>query len=439
MGTADLRRRVPRWVLAVSVVAVTTVGLATPARADNAFTLSSMAEGVSVVISNASIPLITSVQVNTPMAQANLNSRGQGSSYSAAPDPGQDVAELPATGSAEMCAILVAYGLKLPGCALVAKQIPAYPYAYAQSGDPPQDRSFAAAHMHAEATQTSSEAQTVVGASGATSAVSTARTAVDDIGRTSSSADTSVDAVQFGTYVELAGIHAVATAIRDTSGHLALSSSFQIGHLTVDGRNFGYDDGKFVLLGTPIPIALPAQQVLSMLKAAGITATFLPATKTKTGITSEGLMLSYTIPGAPSGVVPPIPLPLPIGVGVPTTPTTVTYVLGRAQVASSNQAIGGFNFGGLTGTLGGMTTPPSTGTLAGGTPALSANPPATSPNLAPPTNGSPAAPTLAAATQRKAWTSDSADIYLAFVVTALAIFGAATAVRLLGVRLTWTS
>jgi hypothetical protein len=438
MGTADIRRRLPHGLLALGVVAATTVGLATPAGADNAFTLSSMAEGVSVVISNPSIPLIQSVQTNTPMAQAVLNNRGQASSYSAAPDPGQDVAELPATGSAEMCAIFEAYGLKLPGCAIVAKQIPAYPYAYAQSGDPPQDRNFAAAHMHAEATDKSSEAQTVVGAPGAASATSTARTAVDDIGRTTASSVTSVDSLQFGTYFQLSGINAMASAVRDTAGHLTLASSFQIGHLTVNGRELGYQDGKFVALGKSVPVPVPAQPVLSALKVIGVTATFLPETKTSTGIASEGLMLSYTVPGAPAGVVPPIPLPLPIGVGVPTTPTTVTYTLGRAQVASTNVAYGGFNLGGLTAPPIGTTTPPIA-TTPGGTAALAPTSPLGKANVAPPANGSPTSPTLAAASPRRAWTSDSADIYLAFVVTALAVFGGATAIRLLGVRLTWTS
>jgi hypothetical protein len=440
MGTAFLRQRIVRWLLSLAVVTVATLGTAlgtaAPARADSAFTLSAMAEGVSVVISNATIPLIQSVQVNTPMASTMLNSRGQGSSYSAAPDPGQDVAELPATGSAEMCAILEAYGAKLPGCAIVAKQVPAYPYAYAQSGDAPQDRDFAGAHMHAEATDSSSEAQTVVGASGAGSAVSTARSAAAGDGSTATSAVTSVDSLQMGTYVELSGIHAVAAANRGLDGRLSLSSSFQIGHLTVDGLDVGYEDGSFVLLGRGIPAPVPTQQVFASLKSAGITATFLPATKTTTGITSEGLMLSYTIPGAPSGIVPPIPLPLPIGVGVPTTPTTITYVLGRAQVASTNQAIGGFNFGGLPGVLGGV-APPLTGTSGGTTP-LTATAPLSTPNVASPQSGTTAPPAVAVA-RRGAWTSDSADVYLAFVVAALAMFGGVSVLRFLGVRLSWTS
>ncbi|MFN2582481.1 MAG: hypothetical protein ABR498_07055, partial [Candidatus Dormibacteria bacterium] len=120
----------------------------------------------------------------------------------------------------------------------------------------------------------------------------------------------------------------------------------------------------------------------------------------------------------------------------PTTPSTVTYVLGRAEVASTQQAYGGFDFGGLMAPPIGTTTPPIVGT-PGGAAALTPN--AALGNLATPTNGSPAAPTLATTASRSAWTSNSADIYLAFVVTALAVFGAATAVRLLGVRLTWTS
>jgi hypothetical protein len=442
--------RVARWSLAAALAGFAAFTLIGPAHADSAYSMTASARGVSYVMSNPGFPLVQSVQANTPTAEVVLNSRGQASGYSAAPDPGQDVAELPATGSAQFCGILAGQGIDLPGCETVAKAIPAYPYAYAQSGDAPDDRNFAGAHLHAEATDSSAEAQTVLGPSGAASAESTARATVGSDESTITSAVTSVDSLEFGNYIRLTGIRSVATAHRDPSGHLKLTSSFSISHLHVNGLDVGYDDGSFQVLGRKLPVKLPVQTVLSALRAAGMKATFLPETRTKTGVTSGGVLLSFKLPGAPAGIVPPIPLPLPIGIGLPSTPTTVTYVLGRTEVTSTHQAIPDFDtgiIGGTTGgttppvagttggTTGGTTTPPFTGGTSSGVPPITG---AGGPQVAPP-SGTTAPPAAAAAATGAAVTSDSADIYLAFVITALAIFGSASAIRFLGVRLSWNS
>ncbi len=426
--------------------------LAGPADADAAFTLTASAQGISTEVANESIPLVASVQANTPTAQATLNSRGQASSYSAAPDPGQDVAELPGVGASQLCAILIAYGANVPGCDKVAPLIPAYPYAYAQTGDKPQDKSFAGSHLHADATETSSEGQTVTGASGAGSATATARTATASDGSESAIADASVDALTVGDVLSISGVHSNAEIQRDSGGKLTLSSSFTIGHIAVNGLQLGYDNGTFVVLGTQIPVPVPINTVLAAFKAVGITATFLPALATTHGVASEGLSLSWVIPGSPTAVVPPLPLPLPIGVGVPTTPTTVTYVLGRASVDSSYHAIPPSPAGIIgpsafpttstptTPATGGASTPasvtnPDTGIVA---PTTIGEEPSTPTGVAPqvaPSSGP--APTVAAA-PRAAFTSN-ANIYLAFVITALAVFGGGVAIRYLGVRLSWTS
>jgi len=441
--------RVAGWFVAVLVAGFAAVALVGPASADSVFTMTSSARGVSLVMSNPGFPLVQSIQANTPTAEVSLNSRGQASGYSAAPDPGQDVAELFATGSAQLCGILAGNGIKVPGCDKVAALIPAYPYAYAQNGDPPDDRNFAGAHLHAEATETTAEAQTIVGASGAGSAESTARSVAAADGSTTSTAITSVDSLEMGDYLRLTGIRSIATAHRDPEGHLTLSSSFKISSLHVHGLDVGYEDGSFTVLGTQVKSPLPVQTILSALKATGVTATYLPEIRDKTGITSGGLMLTFQLPGAPPGLIPPIPLPLPIGIGLPTTPTTVTYVLGRTEVTSTSQAIpdgvGGGIIGGTTGgttipgtttggTVPGAVTPPITGGTTGAPPIVS---PGTSTVPPPNTSGPPPATVTAANTA--AVTSDSSGIYLAVVLTALAVFGSASAIRFLGVRLSWNS
>jgi hypothetical protein len=268
-----------------------------------------------------------------------------------------------------------------------------------------------------------------------------------------SSAVTSVDSLEFGTFVRLTGIRSTATATRDPEGHLELDSSFAMSHVHVHNLDVSYNDGTFVVGDSKLPIKVPVQTVLSALKASGITAKFLPETRSKTGVTSGGLMLTFKLPGAPQGLIPPIPLPLPIGVGLPTTPTQVTYVLGRTEVASTFQAIPGDDGGGLIGGTTGGTTPPASGTTGGATtggtaPPISGGtssglPPVGGsgggPQVAPP-SGTTAPPASAAALTGAAVTSNhSADIYLAVVLTALAIFGSASAIRFLGVRLSWTS
>ena len=438
--------------LALALGVAVTVGVAPAAHADAAYTLSADAQGVSVVVANNGLPLIASAQVNTPSARADLNSRGEADAYSAAPDPGQDVAELPGVGASQLCAILQGYGLNLPGCAQVEALIPAYPYAYAQAGDDPQDKSFGGAHLHAQASSDGSEGQTVVGADGVASTTSTARTAAASDGSQLADAVTSVDAFQLGSYLRISGMRADAEIQRDSSGRVTLTSSFQIGHLLVNGLDIGYDDGTFEVLGTQVPVPVPVGTVLGALEAAGITASFLPAIKTDHGIVSEGLLLSYRLPGAPSGVVPPIPLPLPIGVGLPTEPTTITYVLGRATVDSSYHPIpsvpvGIFGPTAFPTTPGATTAPtagsaplPVTGGLGGSTGAVPTTgaplAPVPGPSLAPATG---AGPITVSAEPRAAVTSNGIDIYLAFVVTALTIFGGALAIRFLGVRLSWTS
>jgi hypothetical protein len=446
-------RRARRALTSLLVLPILAVLPGESARADAAFTLTASAQGVALTVANESIPLITSIQVATPTAQAAANSAGQATSYSAAPDPGQGIAELPAVAGAQICANLSS----LPGCSTIAGAVPNYPYAYAQAGDPPQDKDFAGAHLHAEASDTGAKAQTRVGAGGTGSATSTAVASSSADGSLDATAETSVDAFSIGTYLTMSGIHATAALHRDPAGALTRSSSFDIGALQINGLKLGFGSGGFTVLGTVVPQPIPTQTVLDAFKAIGVTATLLPPTATKNGVTSEGLSISYTVPGVPSGVVPPLPaLPLPIGVGVPSTPTTVTYTVGQAAVTSTYRSIpsddlgigpgtvtpspvaaptGVTNPGGSTGpgptavSSGGGVTPPDTTVLGGVGPSPAVAPPV-------PAASAPANPALAT---RAEVGHRTPDIYLALVISALAVFGAASALRFLGVRLTWTS
>lgn len=433
------RRRLVRVAVGLGLaIAPMALGIGS-ADADAAFTLRTSAQGVSLVAANPDFPFVSSYQVNAPTAIATLNNRGQGIAYSASPDPGLTIAELPVTLSAVLCDSIRANGFDPPGCDTVAKNVPAYPYAYANAGDPPQDKTLPAGHLHAEAKTTSTAADTTNGVDGAAAAVSTAHTRLDDSKALDGLADSAVDGLVLASYLKLSDIHAQATFHRTPSGKLTTTSEFDVGSITVRGQKFGFHNGSFVVPGSVVDIPVPAQQVFNLFKAVGVTATYLPAHKDSAGVTSAGLTLSYSIPGAPKGVVPPLPpLPGPVSVGVPHDATVVTYVLGLVSATGGYQTIPGI--GGIP--VGGTpTTYPSSPT--GGNPPIASGslPPTSSGSLPPTTSGGSAASgqQSAGAVPTSFTPLTGANIYLLFVVGALLVFVGASAVRYLGVRHSWNS
>ena len=446
-----------RAVLGAALVAAAALGVAGSggAHADAAFTLTAETSGVSLVVFNTSLPLVQSYQANTPSATVTLNARGQATAFSSAPDPGQSVAELPQLLGGSVCG-----QAPVPSCAATVSQV-SYPSAYAQTGDKPKDVALPAVHLHAEATQTASTAEATVGAVGATDAASTATSVVEPDGSQDAIADTAIDGLTLATYLKLSGIHTSATVHRTEDGTLTLSSTFEVGSLSAGGQTFGFKDGQFTLAGQLVPAPVPVQTVLDALKAVGVTGTYLPEQKTATGVTSAGLSLSYVAPAPPTGVVPPLPIPaLPVGVGVPSTPTTVTYVLGRAVANGTYKAIPGVGSSETGGSLtGSASTVPST---AATTPVTETPPVATGGETGPTPGGdippdtstgplasggdapvvAPQQPTttgvVTTAVRRQPVTADALNIYLALVVGALLAFGGATWIRLFGVRRSWT-
>ena len=422
------------------------------------FSMSASTSGVSLTVFNEGFPLVTGYEANAPSTKATLNSRGQSTAYAATPDPGQDVSELPSVLGTAICG-----GAPIPSCSSLGGQIPAYPTAYAQAGDQPKDLSLPSVHLHAEATGRSANGQATVGASGATNATSTVRLQANDDGSQDATADTDVDGLTLATYLKLTGIHSHATLHRGADGAITTSSTFEVGSFAVNGQRFGFKDGSFTVLGQLVPLPVPVQTVLDALKAVGVTATFLPADKTATGVTSGGLQLTYVAPAPPAGLVPPLPgLPLPIGVGLPATPTNVTYTLGRVAVKGTYKAIPAVGDGVIGGGLTGGSPPPSPsnapsastavppiddGSSSGGSlgttdiPAGTTSGDLTGSTVAPVVAPAQPAPNGGVVTTAagKPLTTDSIDIYLALVVAAFAAFGGATAIRFLGVRRTWTS
>jgi hypothetical protein len=247
-------------------------------------------------------------------------------------------------------------------------------------------------------------------------------------------ATTAADGLVVGP-VSIGGIDGMASATRDASGRLTTVAHTAIAQISVSGQMFGLRDGTFTAAGSATPV--PASTVLGALAAAGVEATYQEPVKSQTGIIAGSLLLRYSVPATPQ-----------------TAPVQLTYKLGEADAAIGYSTIGGSGpTGGSTGSAGtggagGTTIPVGAGSGTGGSaPSAPGMAPELGPGGSAPTSGDEGSPTVAApsapsgtvALTGASRSADPAWLYLAIVVAALVVFGAAHAVRLLGVKFLWTS
>jgi hypothetical protein len=387
--------------------------LSSPAKAEASFAAVAGANAVDVVASDAQdIPLIGAVKGGGTWGQATLDSNGHSSGFAAFPNPGASEAGAGALAGA-------------PGDPL---------FLSAENGQPPADLSQPGLHLHAEAADTSARGYAIAGQEGAGSSRSEATVRQVANGSVLAVATTAADGLVVGP-VTIGGIDGMASATRDASGRLTTVAHTAIAQIGVSGQSFGFRDGTFTAAGSSTPV--PASTVLGALSAAGVEATYQEPEKSATGIISGTLLLRYSVPATPQ-----------------TAPVQLTYKLGEADAAIGYSAIGGSGpTGGSTdwasaGGAGGATTGSSAGSGTGGSmPSATGVVPAVDPGGLAPSSGegqSPSVATPSASPQTVALagagrTADPAWLYLAIVVAALVVFGAAHAVRLLGVKFLWTS
>jgi hypothetical protein len=377
------------------------------ASAEPSFEAVAGANAVDTTASDAQdIPLVGYVEAGGAMGQARLDSNGHSVGFAAFPNPGAAAAGAGALAGA-----------------------PAFPlYISAENGQAPQDVSHPGLHLHAEGKDASATGFAVVGQDGAASSSSNASVMDRADGSVEAKATSAADGLVVAGTVRIGGVDAASSATRDAKGRLKTSSHLAISSIQAGGQSFGFSDGTFT--AGPAASPVPASTVLSQLAAAGVTARYQQPMKHADGIIGGNLTVAFDVPATPQ-----------------TAAVHVVYVLGETDAAIAYHPFGGSSSGGST--AGGSTSSGDSGTLAappamqsdtgapdraGAVGALVAPAP-----VAPSVAAQPSASTAPVALVRSPRRIDMAWLYLSVVIAAIAVLGATQAVRLLGVRVLWTS
>jgi hypothetical protein len=441
------------WLGAVGLVGIAVMlpGLVDAAHAASEPTFDAVATayGLDVTVANQDIPLGLTIEGAGPVAQAELTSLPQSTSFASLPYPGGTLVQLPGL-----------VGALVPG----TPALPAYPaYVSAALDSGPQSNDIPGVTLTAQSTPTNSQA-TAIGGTGSTGYSATASVELDSAGNVTAAGDATFSDLGLGQLVSISNVHSAASEILNNgSGQLTHTSSLTIGDIsvpglklaipkttptqvpvlgklppiplpfggmTIDAPELGFENGTFTvslpLLGSG-NYAVPFSVVATALKAVGITATFEQPIVKKQSIVSSALVLSTVLPSPPKN--------LPI-----TGPVPVTVTIGRSTAAfsghllSAPESTGPATGGSLPATSAGSS---SSGVGAGALPGLGAIPGdgAAPPELA----GPPTQPGSDYLVSQGVNLPDTSDIYL--VVVGAAIIGsiAAQALRVLGVRIRWNS
>jgi hypothetical protein len=408
------------------------------------------AYGLDITATNQDIPLGLTIEGAGPVAQAELTSLPQSTSFASLPYPGTTIAQLPGL-----------VGALVPG----TPALPAYPaYVSAALDQGPQSSDLPGVTLTAQSTPTNSQA-TAMGGTGSTGYSATASVELDSSGDVTAAGDATFNDLALGGLVAISNVHSAASeTLSNGSGQLTSSSSLTIGDISVPGLklsipkttptqvpvlgkvpgiplplggmtiaapDLGFENGTFTvslpLLGGGT-YAVPFGVVAAALKVVGITATFEQPIVKKQSIVSPALVLSMVLPSPPKN--------LPI-----TGPVPVTLTIGRSTAEFSGQLLSapvstGSSIGSSPGTSIGTGSSSSPGIGTGALPGLGSIP-----------EGGGQPPQLAGTTQsgpeylasQGLKLPDTADVYL--IVVGAAIIGsiAAQALRVLGVRIRWNS
>ncbi len=403
------------WVLVVLVVSFgLVVGVAGFARAEVTFTAQSSARGVEVVVSGRSIPLSTTTVGGGPTAQTRLDSIDTSHAFAASPDLGDGVNEIGPT-----------------GCGIARLPIPpstcADPFlAVTDRGQAPITAGAPGNTVHAESGEARAFASAVAGVGPGPSSASTSTSSVAPDGTVTTAAEATGDAIAVPGGLTLRGYHALAKAVRGPDGKLTRTGDLTFSGVDIGGQGFAFSNGNFTLAGTSIPT--PAGAVLGQLAQAGIAMTYEQQVDNPNGLVSPGVSVAFQVPG----------------VAGQTAPTDMRYTFGAAVAEVSLSTFAGYSSNvpagppvalppnttapASTNTLGGETSQPSSGAplAVGPAPLLAGTAPVTPVQQR----------TLVGLRQPR--TEDSANIYLALVVAAVLVLGAAQVIRVLGVRMIWS-
>lgn len=305
---ARLHRKAGAAVCAALGLAIVPL-ISADAQADATYAAVAEATGTRVIFTNESIPLNVAPQLQGPTASAVQNSLQQSDAYAAFPYPGEEVAGIPGV---------------VGGAASVP--LPAYPFVIATSfGDGAKQLSYPGIELRAESTETLTQSTATGGSTGA-GGTSSARVARDG-DAVVAKAVTDLDALRIGDSLVMSGLHAVATASRDSAGTLTRGSELSFTRLSAPGLVIGLTNGKFTLqngTGAPMQNDVPVSAIAAALTGAGYPTTFQVPQETPDGIIGAGLQIQTTLPAPPAG-----------SPGGFSGETPVTYTIGllRAEVA----------------------------------------------------------------------------------------------------------
>lgn len=299
-------------VLAGTVLALATGVLhSADAYADVTYFAVAEATGTRVITTNESIPLGIAPQLQGPTASARQNSLQQSDASAAFPYPGEDVAGLPG----------IAAGAGVPA--------PPYPFVVSSAlGDPVRQASFPGVELRAESADALTQATATGGSkdAGTTSVATIVRDGQGIVARATTDADT----LLLGHSLVLSGLHAAATASRDSVGRLKRTSALSFSSLSGPGFVIGLIDGKFSVrngAGAPTESDSPLGLVAAALSMNGFPTTFQDAQETPDGIVGDGLQITVTLPAPPPG-----------SAGSISGETPVTYSLGLLSAEVAYQA-----------------------------------------------------------------------------------------------------
>jgi hypothetical protein len=403
----------------------------------NTFNLSAEADALQVVVSDPSLPVVTTVSASPYGASATLNSLGQSTSDAGAPYSPL-VSSLPLTVSG------LASG-SLPNI----PPLPGY-VAASYPGSPTGSQTQAGYQLSAKTSADDAEGNVELGAEqpgeNTANAFASAETTANSDGSVTVDGTAGFDALSIGGLLDLANVSTNESLTEQASQSPTITGTIKLGTITVLGLTTGILGDNLGILGfsTPVPLTTGVLPVLdALLSPNGVTLTYLPQTFEYTdGSSSTGATptASKTVESVESGA-----LEVSISKAVPSQGTvTTSFTLGRVYLSAADTP--GFSpstgdsgsplSGEITGNsgIGGIASPTTSALGLLGVPptSSSANPTASSTSGATP--GPSKLPGSKSALSVGIIGPTENGLYLIVVASALALFLGSQLLRVLAVR-----
>jgi hypothetical protein len=215
------------------------------------------------------------VDAGGSVAQASLSSLGVSTAFASDPYPSESAVLLPGL----IAGLTNGATSPLPPYPLiVSSNFPAIPEKVVHAGSVVLD---------ARSNAADSRGSTSNGAN--TGAAEVSRDPGSD--RVTARSEVAGSAITLSDSLVLNGVHSVATAVRDPSGKIQLSSAFEVSALTIAGQRVPLSDGLVGPDGALTAANAGGQALLDALAQQGISISYLPSARTADGITSAGLRI----------------------------------------------------------------------------------------------------------------------------------------------------